>query len=246
MPRREFTPQQHKKAALASCFFVLRIPGKGTKSFPLETNDGSTRELKVVVGAVVKVNLVTGLQTKPKGSGVELYAAARIEHAIGIAITNRTDLIRKRAAGNGPAHAKVQQPALEYNEHAHRAAGRLKFRAKKSVDQPQVGTAGIGDAVGGDGCGLAAFKVVGHFAFQRDHGTNIEPHAAPHAEEIGFGKLQPGVIEKYAKLAMVSIILGPRGGRHNGEGQRQRGQNCETFHIEYFSHALIEGSQPLP
>src|SRR6266849_11192251 len=63
---------------------------------------------KIVIGAVIEVDFVTGFHANTEPAGVELHSSAWVKHAVGIAVTNGADLVRKSARSCRSANAKIQ------------------------------------------------------------------------------------------------------------------------------------------
>ena len=53
----------------------------------------TTHKFKIMIGAVVEVNLIASFQPNPEKASIEFYAAAGIKHAIGISVGNVAELI---------------------------------------------------------------------------------------------------------------------------------------------------------
>src|SRR5438105_6564537 len=105
-------------------------------------------ELQVVVGATIKIDLVANVNAKPDRAGVEFNAAARIEHAVGVALENVHGVAERggrRSAWVG--HAELQEPALHRREQAHRTTAGLDLRTKQAMQHAQAGAAQVGRAV---------------------------------------------------------------------------------------------------
>src|ERR1051326_6651561 len=185
-----------------------------------------------MVGAVVKENLIARFQAESDKAGIKFYAAARVENAIGISIGNIAELIGYVARGNAAVrYREIQQSAFQDKKGPDRTCG-LKFRTKKPVNQAQVRTRrGSGHAA--DGCAGVAFKVIGHFSFQHYVRMHVEAKASAHSEEVLLGELEPGVVKKYAEIAVVFVIfaLGGCRGRDRRKTQRQGAYDCDTFHV---------------
>jgi len=105
----------------------------------LETNLWATHEFKVMVGAVVPVDFVAGFKADSEDTRIELNAAARIEDAIGVPVSERPKLIGKAARSCRSAYAKIQDSTFKNNEGPNRAGG-LDLWSKHPMKQSEVGT----------------------------------------------------------------------------------------------------------
>src|SRR5213082_2181676 len=118
-------PEFGKKEGSRTC----RLP-----EFPVSGSEAELRtehDLQVVVGATIKVNLVAYVHAQPDGARIELNAAARIEHAVRVALED----VDRVAEGGGSRrvrvrYAELQKPALHRREQANCAAARLELRAE--------------------------------------------------------------------------------------------------------------------
>jgi hypothetical protein len=199
----------------------------------LETNLRSKGGAEIVRGAVVQEHdFIACFNPDAEYAGVELYAAPRIKHSIGVTIDNVADLVIDYAGSHRTTYAKVYEPAFRQREDPHWPRA-LDLETKQAVQQAQVGAERVRDPAHGDDLRLGAFKVIRHFALKNNMGANVDSEPAAYAEHVEIGLLDSCEVEVCAQVSVVFVVtaLGCSGGRNCRKAQRQSTKYCETFHV---------------
>jgi len=189
--------------------------------------------VEVVAGAVVQEHdFVPGFHAETEPARVEFNTAARIKDAIGVAVNDIVDLVVDYAGRDWTADAEVYKTAFQQPKDPH-GAGALNLETEKPVQQPQIRADGGGKVADCDDLALGALKVIGHFAFQNDMGTNVDAETPAHAKHVEVGRVNAGKVQIQAQVTVVFIItaLGGSRGREHRDRQRQSAQNGKTFHV---------------
>ena len=171
----------------------------------LETDGWSEGDAQVAVGPIVEVNLVAHLRPQSDRPEIGFNATAGVEHPEGIVGGQVSNLVYESRGRILVRHTKIQKPALNRPEQAHRPTARLDLRTKQPVKstQPAGDHARVHSVR--ERAAKVAFKVIPHLGFQLNVVVNVDADPSPQADEVNgrVGGIQPEQLGESAHLAMV-------------------------------------------